>query len=196
MHSRDNWLIEGAVRDQQSITADWTMTRHVPIDGVIVREVRNVPKENGLLTEVYRADWNLDSLGVGQVFQVTLMPGGISAWHAHATTTDRIFVTHGMMRIVLFDARAGSPTLGRINEFRFGEHRPAIVTVPPAVFHGIANLSDRPSSILNIVDEAYQYEDPDHWRLPPDSDRIPYCIAHGGACAGRHGSPRSGEPAA
>jgi dTDP-4-dehydrorhamnose 3,5-epimerase len=184
----EKWIIDGAVRDSQSITADWTPTRQSPITGVIVREVRSVPKENGRLTEIYRSDWNLDDLGVAQVFQVTLEPGGISAWHTHAATTDRLFVTHGLIRIVLFDSRPDSPTVGRINEFRFGEHRPALVLVPPAVFHGIANLSAGPASVLNLVDQAYRYEDPDHWRLPPDSERIPYCIAHGGDCEGRHGS--------
>jgi dTDP-4-dehydrorhamnose 3,5-epimerase len=25
-----------------------------------------------------------------------------------------------------------------------------------------------------MVDRAYTYEDPDHWRLPPDTREIPY----------------------
>jgi len=61
------------------------------------------------------------------------------------------------------------------------------VVVPPGVYHGIVNIASEASSILNLVDDAYRYEDPDHWRIPPDSEEIPYCIAHGGGCAGRHG---------
>ena len=180
------WSIESAVKDQQSITADWDFTRQRLIDGVTIREIRNVPKENGYLTEIFRSDWGLGAEAIGQVFQVVLSPLGASAWHAHAETIDRLFVSHGIVRINLFDAREGSPTFGLVNEFRFGTIRPALVVVPPRVWHGVVNLADEPSSILNLVDKAYRYESPDHWRVPPDSGEIPCCILHGVSCGGRH----------
>lgn len=100
--------------------------------------------------------------------------GAISAWHAHEFTTDRLFVTQGLVRVVLYDAREGSPTRGLLNEFRFGLVRPAIVSVPPRVWHGVQNIADGPSTILNIVDRAYDYDDPDHWRIPHTSTEIPF----------------------
>ena len=105
---------------------------------------------------------------------MSLAPGEVSAWHAHQTTRDRLFVSQGMLKIVLFDARKGSPTFGRLNELRFGTVRPALVTIPPGVWHGVQNLSGEPSCLLNLVDRAYQYEDPDHRRLPPRTAKIPY----------------------
>ena len=36
------------------------------------------------------------------------------------------------------------------------------------------NISPEPALLLNLVNRAYQYEDPDHWRLPLDTDKIPY----------------------
>jgi dTDP-4-dehydrorhamnose 3,5-epimerase len=166
-------MIDGATRDRQSITADWVPLQEA-IEGVKVCEVRNVPKENGVLTEVFRRDWELDEAPVDQVFQVTLFPGGVSAWHAHQVTTDRLFVNRGQMKIVLYDARPGSPTHGRVNEFRFGAVRPALVVIPPGVWHGVQNLGAEVGSVLNLVDRAYRYEDPDHWRLPLDTPKIPY----------------------
>lgn len=166
-------MIEGAAKDRQSITSDWVPLQPL-IDGVRVREVRNVPKENGVLVEVFRREWALGDGVVDQVFQVTLFPGAISAWHAHEMTTDRLFVNQGQMKLVLYDARPGSPTHGLVNEFRFGSFRPALVVVPPGVWHGIQNLSNEVSSMLSMVDRAYRYEDPDHWRLPPSSPQIPY----------------------
>jgi dTDP-4-dehydrorhamnose 3,5-epimerase len=171
-------MIEGAVKDRQSVTADWTPLGS-PIESVQVREAKNVPKDNGVLTEIFRLDWGLDSGSVEQIFQVTLVPGGLSAWHAHRSTTDRLFVTHGQMKIVLFDGRADSPTHGRMSELRFGILRPALVIVPPGVWHGVQNIGGEPSSILNIVDRAYRYEDPDHWRLPADTPKIPYSFRTG-----------------
>ena len=106
-------LIAGSVKDPQSITSDWEYRRPL-INGVAVKEVKNVPKENGALTEIYRADWGLDDKQVAQIFQVTIAPGGITAWHSHQHTTDRLFASFGTIKIVLFDARAGSPTMGMI----------------------------------------------------------------------------------
>jgi dTDP-4-dehydrorhamnose 3,5-epimerase len=46
--------------------------------------------------------------------------------------------------------------------------------VPPQVWHGIQNVASTESSVLNLVDRAYAYEDPDHWRIPADSPHIPF----------------------
>lgn len=168
--------LPGTLKDSQSVTRDWQPLQDL-IDGVVVREVRNVTKNNGLLTEVFRSDWGLDNLPLEQVFQNLLHPGAISGWHVHRTTTDRIFINLGLIKIVLFDARQGSPTHGRINEFRFGLSRPALVVVPPGVWHAVQNVGPDVSALLNLVDQAYQYEDPDHWRLPIDTPAIPYTFS-------------------
>jgi len=164
----------GAQQDRQSVTSDWNSVQDA-IDGVRVREIKNVLKNGGdVLCEVFRRDWMLDDGDVDQVFQSVMNPGSISAWHVHRCTTDRLFASHGVLQIVLFDARQESPTYGRINEFRFGALRPALLIIPPGVFHGVQNISNQPAVLLNLVDKAYQYEAPDHWRLPLDTDKIPY----------------------
>jgi len=170
---RAEGFIPGARKDGQTVRPDWVPVRRT-IDGVQVSEVRHVPKGRGRLTEVFRADWKLDDGVVEQVFQVLLGPGEVSAWHTHQYTRDRLFVSMGTVRIVLYDARAASPTRGQVDEFRFGEHRPALLVVPPGIWHGVENLGSGPSIVLNVVDRAYSYTDPDHWRLPSDSPRIPF----------------------
>ena len=105
-------MIDGAAKDGQSITCDWTPLLRL-IDGVHVREVKNVPKGNGVLTEVFRTDWKLDEGVIQQVFQTTILPGGLSAWHTHQHTTDRLFVSLGMLTIVLYDGRERSATSAR-----------------------------------------------------------------------------------
>lgn len=169
-----DWLLPGAVRDPQTITAEWNPTGLRLIDGVRLREVRNVPKGNGYLTEVYRRDWAVDDRPVDQIFQVAIVPGGISAWHAHGHTVDRLFVLEGLARIVLYDARPGSPTCGLVNELKLGALRPALVVIPPRVWHGVQNIGGEPARVLNVVDRAYDYSDPDHWRVAEDCPSIPY----------------------
>ena len=129
---------------------------------------------NGSLTEAWRTDWELDDLPVGQVFQRILEPGSTSAWHVHAVTTDRLFCASGRIVLALYDARNHSPTHGKAIDFRLGRERPAVVVVPPGVWHGVKNIGSLPALFLNIVDVAYDYEDPDHYRLPIDTPLIPY----------------------
>ena len=166
--------LDGCVQDRQSVTRDWQPMQAL-IDRVRVREVKNVAKDNGYLTEVWRAEWDAEAT-VAQVFQALLEPQGISAWHVHQRATDRLFANYGLLKIVLFDARAGSPTERRINVFRCGTVRPMLIVVPPGVWHGVQNLGPTPALLLNLPDRAYDYELPDHWHLPPDTDRIPYAF--------------------
>lgn len=53
----ESWLLPGATKDAQTITARWTPASMQLIDGVTVREVLNVPKSNGYLTELFRTSW-------------------------------------------------------------------------------------------------------------------------------------------
>ncbi|HKQ99854.1 MAG TPA: hypothetical protein VJT09_04225 [Pyrinomonadaceae bacterium] len=165
--------IEGCAKDQYHITPDWEPIQKL-IDGVKIKRIKNVVKENGVLTEIFRTDWALDDGEVSQVFQKILPPGGVSAWHAHQLTTDRLFVSQGLIKVVLFDARLKSPTHRLVNEFHAGPMNPALIIVPPGVWHGIQNVAQEPSCLINLVNQAYSYEDPDHWRLPVDTPKIPY----------------------
>ena len=171
----DSWRL-GGERDAVSITADWAPVSSASIDGVEFREVRNVPTPYGHLTELYRRDWGFDPSTVGQVFQSVLLPGRMSAWHAHGETTDRLFVSAGAMLVALFDGRDGSPTRGQLVVTRLSILRPQLVIVPPRVWHGVKNVGAEPACLMNMVDIAYQYEGPDHYRLPPDSPAIPFDI--------------------
>ncbi|MEO8674208.1 MAG: dTDP-4-dehydrorhamnose 3,5-epimerase [Casimicrobiaceae bacterium] len=172
-----DFLLDGK-RDAQSITRDWQMLRE-PIAGVDVRETKNVLKDNGYLTEIWRDDWGLAPASVAQVFQALIEPRGISAWHVHVHATDRLFANHGRLKIVLYDARRDSVTAGRINVFHCGTARPMLISVPPGVWHGVQNVGAVPALLLNLPDRAYAYETPDHWRLPPDTDCIPYSFHQG-----------------
>ena len=166
--------LDGAIPDEQSITSDWTMIQS-PITGVKTQEVKNVIKGGGgILTEVFRRDWNLDDGVVDQVFQNVLNPAEISGWHVHMKTVDRLFVNLGTMKVVLYDARSESSTYGLINEFTTGDCRPSLTVIPPGVWHAVQNIGPTRSALLNLVDHAYDYGQPDHIRLPIGTDQIPY----------------------
>jgi dTDP-4-dehydrorhamnose 3,5-epimerase len=169
------WSIEGP-KDRQLVRPDWSPADPVAIEGVVAKQITSVLTNNGYLTEIWRVDWHLDRLGVDQVFQRVLDPGAASAWHSHRLTTDRLFCATGRLLVALYDARCDSPTHGNVADFRLGVERPAAIVVPPGVWHGVRNLGHMPAVVLNAVDVAYDYEDPDHYRLPMDTPLIPYQI--------------------
>jgi dTDP-4-dehydrorhamnose 3,5-epimerase len=172
--TREQGFLDGARWDVQSVTPHWEPVREL-IAGVRIKEVKHVPTGYGSLRELYRADWDLDAGAVGGAFISVLEPGTVSAWHAHVRTTDRLFVVQGMARIVLYDARASSPTHGTLNDdLVFGLLRPALVIIPPGVWHGVQAISSTAAALVNLVDRAYTYTEPDHLRLPPDAEQIPY----------------------
>jgi dTDP-4-dehydrorhamnose 3,5-epimerase len=168
------WQLPGCRKDAQSITSDWRPADRPLLAGVRVKESRNVIKGDGHLTEMYRRDWLDTDQAIEHVFQVTINPAGLSAWHAHGFTTDRLFAISGSLLIVLYDGRQNSPTHGLVNEFRCGLARPTLIVVPPGIWHGVHNIGHEPAILINMVDHAYRYEDPDHWRLPADTGEIPY----------------------
>ena len=164
--------IVSAVKDKPHVTPQWDIAMDL-IDGVRTREVRNIITANGVTTEVHREDWGIVGT-VEQVIHVSLRAGAISAWHMHDRKTDHLMVVHGHLRAVLYDGREGSPTAGKLNVLHLGLARPTLVVVPPGVWHGLQNLADGPSTFVNYFDLQYDYTAPDDWRLPADTEEIPY----------------------
>jgi dTDP-4-dehydrorhamnose 3,5-epimerase len=166
-------MLPGALKDGQQVTADWQLLGR-QIEGVFVRDVRHVPRDHGVITEIFRPDWDPSGLPVVHIYQSRLFAGALGAWSYHARTTDRLFVSQGHVKLVLYDARDGSETRGQLMELLAGDVRPCLIVVPPGIWHGLQNLGRCDALILNCPTEAYSYQDPDHYRLPYDSAEIPY----------------------
>src|SRR3954454_16724474 len=132
-------MIATARKDGPQVTSDW-QNLQPPIDGVSVREVLHVPRAHGVITEIYRPEWDPTSLPVVHVYQSRLFPGAIGAWSCHAKTIDRLFVNQGHLKIVLYDGREGSETHGRLMELHAGDARPTFLHIPIGVWHGLQNV--------------------------------------------------------
>jgi len=149
-----------------------------PIDGLRFRLTRPVAHEDGHLIEIARNTWDLLDLPIVQVHMTTTFPGRVRAWGLHRQTTDRLFVASGLVRVVCYDGRSDSPTCGRINEFSLGDRNPGLLAVPPNVYHGWKNIGVTESIVINMPTSVYDYDRPDSFDLPWDSqaarELIPY----------------------
>lgn len=150
------------------------------IDGVKVKKLRAIPDERGRLMEILRSDDELFSK-FGQVYMTTVYPGIVKAWHLHKIQTDNVAALKGMIKLVLYDSRENSSTKGEVNEFFIGEHNPSLVQIPKGVYHGWKCIGESEAIVVNCPTEVYNYEEPDEYRLPHNTDQIPYDweIKHG-----------------
>ena len=143
--------------------------RQAPIDGLRFRPTRPVPHEDGTVAEVARASWPEIDLPVLQVHITTTLPGRIRAWGLHQFSTDRLFVVHGLVSIVVYDGRLESPTHGSVNEFRVSERNPGLLVIPPNLYHGWKNIGIEEAYLINMPSSQYEHEGPDALDLPYES---------------------------
>ena len=123
--------------------------------------------------EILRRDDDLFT-GFGQVYLTTVYPGVVKAWHYHQRQTDNFCCVRGLIKLVLFDNREGSPTSGEVNEFFTGDQHPLLVQIPPRVSHGFKGVGTEEALVVNIPSEPYNHQQPDEHRLPPNEASIPY----------------------
>jgi dTDP-4-dehydrorhamnose 3,5-epimerase len=143
------------------------------IEGVKKKNLRVIPDERGWLMEILRCDDEIFQK-FGQVYLTTAYPGVVKAWHYHKKQTDNFTCIRGMMKVALYDGREGSGTRGEVNEFFVGEKNPLLISVPPLVYHGFKAVGEETAYFLSVPTLAYNYQEPDEYRLPPDTDKIPY----------------------
>jgi dTDP-4-dehydrorhamnose 3,5-epimerase len=147
-----------------------------PIDGLMMKPIRTVPHEDGMLAEVGRAAWPEFTDPIVQVHVTTTLPGRIRAWGLHQRSTDRLFVVDGLVSVVVYDGRRKSTTFGAINEFKISERNPALIVIPPNIYHGWKNIGTKEAFIINMPSQQYNYDDPDALDLPYDREDAPQLV--------------------
>ena len=108
------------------------------------------------------------------VYFVTLRPGSIRGWIVHLEQDDRLFFASGTIKVALYDAREDSPSgwAGQCPLLR--EPRSRAGANSAGVFHGVKNVGASDAVFVNLPSRPYVHEDPDKYRLPSDSEAVPY----------------------
>ena len=124
--------------------------------------------DRGYLIEIVRAtDPYLPKFG--QVYVVgDQVRGVIRAFHKHAELWDFFFISHGAAKFVLKDDRPQSATYRQMETYVLTQRNPALLVVPPGVYHGWMSLEDD-TQMISTASEVYRRDNPDEVRIPPDS---------------------------
>jgi dTDP-4-dehydrorhamnose 3,5-epimerase len=167
-------VIEGAIRqDAQTVSSDGEPVGKL-IDGVVIRHQITQVDERGTLCEILDSRWNVADSPIVYVYQFTIRPGKAKGWHVHRLHDDRIFISRGELKVVLYDDRDDSPTHGAINEIYRSELRRSVMVIPRGVFHAHVNIGTSDAHLISMPTREYDHEAPDVYRLPLDTDAIPY----------------------
>lgn len=143
------------------------------IDGVWTKDLVWHRDARGRLTEILRSD-DSNFPGFGQVYVTVTNPGVVKAWHLHKKQRDTFTCISGQLIVALYDQREDSPTAGALTEFHLSAQNPMLISIPPGVYHGWKCVSTDEALVINIPDRPYDHHNPDEYRLPPDTEDIPY----------------------
>jgi len=143
------------------------------IDGVVIKKLNPILDERGYLQECFRSDWEIFQK-FGQAYITVAFPNVVKAWHSHKIQTDNMICIQGNGKLVLCDNRKESATYKKVNEIFFGEKNPILVSIPPNIWHGFKAMGGEKIMVLNVPTELYNYDEPDEYRLPYDSNEIEY----------------------
>ena len=141
------------------------------IDGVKVVTLRQIVDERGKIMHMLKAT-DPHFIAFGEIYFSTAWPGTVKAWHVHRSMTVNNAVMVGRAKLVMYDMREGSPTLGELQEVFLGEDNYVLVQIPPGIANGYKAYGDRMVVLANCATEPHDPGEMD--RIDPFSTDIPY----------------------
>jgi dTDP-4-dehydrorhamnose 3,5-epimerase len=141
------------------------------IEGLTITPLRRIPDERGAIFHMLRNDSPVFE-EFGEIYFSTIYPGVVKGWHIHKRMTLNYAVPVGMIKLVCFDDREGSPTRGAVHEIHMGELNYVLVTIPPLVWNGFKGEGPQAALVANCATIPHDPEEID--RMDPFTDEVPY----------------------
>lgn len=162
-----------ATRDRQTVTPDGERLDQLP-QGVTFRDVPTHIDDRGSVCEIYDSRWTWHPDPLVFVYAFTIRPGKIKGWALHKKHEDRYFIMNGELEVVLYDARPESSTHGLVAKVYLSHTRRRLMNIPAGVWHAQRNIGRDDVLVINSPTIPYDHANPDKYRLPLDTDEIPY----------------------
>ncbi len=161
------------VQDSQTVAPDGQRIAPLP-EGVTFKEVPTHVDDRGTVCELFdpRWAWHKDPLVFAYFF--TIRPGMIKGWGMHKKHEDRYAILYGEMKVVFYDARPDSSTYGLVSTVVLSAYNRRLMNIPAGIWHANKNIGSRDVVVANFPTIPYDHENPDKYRLPLDTDQIPY----------------------
>jgi dTDP-4-dehydrorhamnose 3,5-epimerase len=166
------------VRDPATVSASGKPLGTLP-HGVRFRPAATHFDDRGSVCELYDERWGWHEAPLVFSYMFTLRPNKVKGWGMHLDHDDRYFVLFGEMEVVMYDTREDSPTKGLLAKVHLSEWERRLCCIPIGVWHANFNPGSKDAVIINFPTKPYDHDNPDKYRLPVDTDQIPYKFPQG-----------------
>lgn len=166
-------LEQASHRDGMTVTPEGKSCAPL-IEGVRMRDLVLHTDDRGTVCEMFDPRWNWHPDPLVFTYFYTIRPGLIKGWAMHKDHEDRYCLLQGEMKVVLYDARSESSTFGEIREIYLSEQRRQLLSIPTGVWHADQNIGTGNCLVVNFPTIPYDHASPDKYRLPLNTDLIPY----------------------
>ncbi|WP_287153054.1 dTDP-4-dehydrorhamnose 3,5-epimerase family protein [Candidatus Solincola tengchongensis] len=136
------------------------------IEGLRVRELPSRSHVRGYTVDLWQGE-EAPPASYARLHHV--FPGCVEAWWVREITPERVVCLRGMIKLVVFDRREGSPTREEVVEVYLGEYRFREVEIPPGVLLGWKAVGHEPALVLRYAEAAEEGR-----RLSPEEAGVPY----------------------
>lgn len=141
------------------------------IDGVSIAPRRTIPDERGAIFHMLKRT-DAEFREFGEIYFSCGYPGVVKAWHIHKEMTLNNFCVVGMIKLVLYDGRHGSPTEGALTEIFMGEQNRLLVTIPPGITNGYKAYGGSMAILANCATMPHDRNELIY--IDPFANDIPY----------------------
>jgi dTDP-4-dehydrorhamnose 3,5-epimerase len=170
--------LAAATKDPQFVTPEGTPVGRLT-HGVTIRDLPTHVDQRGSVMELFDVRWNWHPEALVFAYCFTLRPGVVKGWGLHKEHEDRYVLIQGELELVLYDPRPESPTVGQVCRLQLTPYRRCIVNIPRNVWHADHNIGAVDVLVVNFPTASYDHANPDKYRLPIDTDLIPYRFPEG-----------------
>jgi dTDP-4-dehydrorhamnose 3,5-epimerase len=165
--------LAAATRDRQTVTRDGEPVARLT-DGVRIRLMKTQADARGSVIELFDLRWGWHAEPMVFAYAFTIHPGIVKGWNLHREHEDRYALIQGTIELVLFDPRPESPTCGQVCRIVLSEHNRSLVNIPRNVWHADHNIGTTDATVVNFPTSPYDHANPDKYRLPLNTDLIPF----------------------
>jgi dTDP-4-dehydrorhamnose 3,5-epimerase len=124
------------------------------IDGVKIIPLAQFPDERGTVKHMLRVD-DPHFEKFGEIYFSTVYPNVVKGWHLHKEMAMNYAVPVGTIKLVLYDDRKGSPTMGEIQEIYIGKCNYVLVHIPARVWNGFIGIGSEEALVANCYTIPY-----------------------------------------
>ncbi|MDG1709834.1 MAG: dTDP-4-dehydrorhamnose 3,5-epimerase family protein [Schleiferiaceae bacterium] len=142
------------------------------IEGVVLTDLAQIKDERGAVFHVIKND-SATFYSFGEAYFSKINKEVIKGWKYHKVMKQNFCVPYGELKLVLFDDRENSKTVGNVNEIILNDSTNyKRVTIPENIWYSFKCLNTNYCLLLNIADIKHEKSESLHMEI--DNDIIPY----------------------